>query len=187
VLEELPVGAFWRSRGEDESGFFRDLEAVAARRAVPVRPLSAGETLRWPDARLQVLHSGGPRRKLDATNNQSLVLLFERDGRRALLTGDAGAATEDALLRNRAAPRADVLKIGHHGSRGSTTPAFLEAVCPRLALLSCGRQNRFGHPAPGTLKTLAEARVPVLRTDLDSDVRIDLLPAVTRLRKRGLE
>ena len=46
VLEELPVGAFWRSRGEDESGFFRDLEAVAARRAVPVRPLSAGETLR---------------------------------------------------------------------------------------------------------------------------------------------
>jgi competence protein ComEC len=187
VLEELPVGAFWRSRGEDEGGFFRDLEAVASRRGVPVRPLSAGETLLWRDAGLEVLHSGGPRRKQDATNNQSLVLLFERDGRRALLTGDAGAATEDTLLRNGTVPRADVLKIGHHGSRGSTTPAFLDAVCPRAALLSCGRQNRFGHPAPGTLKTLAEARVPVFRTDLDSDVRIDLFPGTTRLRTRGLQ
>jgi competence protein ComEC len=186
VLEELAVGAFWRSRGEDEGGLFRDLEAAASRRRVPVRTLSAGETLLWRDASLEVLHSGGPRRKLDATNNQSLVLLFERDGRRALLTGDAGAATEDALLRNGAALRADVLKIGHHGSRGSTTPAFLDAVCPKAALLSCGRRNRFGHPAPETLKTLVEARVPVFRTDVASDVRIDLLPGATRLRARGL-
>ena len=161
-------------------------EATALRRGVPVRRLSAGEILLWRDATLAVLHSGGPRRKLDATNNQSLVLLFERDGRRALLTGDAGAGTEGALLRDPAALRADVLKIGHHGSRGSTTPAFLDAVCPKAALLSCGRQNRFGHPAPETLRTLGEARVPVFRTDLSSDVRIDLLPGATRLRSRGL-
>jgi competence protein ComEC len=186
VLEELPVGGFWRSSGDDEGGLFHDLESAAARRRIPARLLSAGQTLLWRDAGLAVLHSGGPRRKLDATNNQSLVLLFERDGRRALLTGDAGAATEADLLRAAAVPRADVLKIGHHGSRGSTTPAFLDAVCPKAALLSCGRQNRFGHPAPETLKTLGDGRVPVFRTDLQSDVRIDLLPGGTRIRERGL-
>jgi competence protein ComEC len=186
VMEELPVGAFWRSLGDDEGSLFRDLDATARRRGVPVRALSAGESILWRDASLAVLHSGGPRRKLDATNNQSLVLLFERDGRRALLTGDAGAATEGSLLRDGRVPRADILKIGHHGSRGSTTPTFLDAVCPKAALLSCGRENRFGHPAPETLRALGQAHIPVFRTDLESDFRIDLLPLATRLKSRGL-
>ena len=66
------------------------------------------------------------------------------------------------------------------------TPEFVDAVRPRLALVSCGRENRFGHPAPETLATLAARRIPVYRTDLASDVRVDLLPGATRLRLRGL-
>jgi competence protein ComEC len=186
VLEELPVGAFWHTRGEDEGNFIADLEAAATSRGVKSAAPAPGQTFLWRDASLEVLHSGGVRHKLDGTNNQSLVFLFERDGRRALLVGDAGAATEGALLRKAEVPRADVLKVGHHGSRGATTPAFLAAVCPRAALLSCGRGNRFGHPSPETLRVLADARVPVFRTDLASDVRMDLLPAATRLFLRGL-
>ena len=186
VLEDLPVREFWRSSGEDESDFFVDLDVLAAGRGVPVRVLGAGETIDQEGARITVIHSGGPRRKVDAINNQSLVFLFERDGRSALLTGDASAATEGTLLWERRIPRADLLKVGHHGSRSSTTAAFLEAVCPRAALISCGRENRFGHPAPATLRTLAAARVPVFRTDLSSDLRIDLLPDATRVWSRGL-
>ena len=186
VLEDLPVREFWRSSGEDESDFFVELDVLAAGRGVPVRVLEAGETIDREDARITVVHSGGPRRKVDPINNQSLVFLFERDGRSALLTGDASAATEEALLWERRVPRADLLKVGHHGSRSSTTTAFLEAVCPRASLISCGRENRFGHPAPATLQTLAAARVPVFRTDLSSDLRIDLLPDATRLWSRGL-
>jgi competence protein ComEC len=186
VLEELPVGAFFRSEGEDEAGLYHDLDATAARRSVPSAALAAGRAVHWADASLTVIHSGGPRWKTDATNNQSLVLLFEREGRRALLTGDAGAATESALLAKGRVPQADALKVGHHGSRGSTTPAFLAAVAPRAALLSCGRENRFGHPAPETLATLAAGRVRVFRTDLLSDVRLELSPASTRLAWRGL-
>jgi competence protein ComEC len=114
------------------------------------------------------------------------VLLFEREGRRALLTGDAGAPTETALLRRGRVPRADLLKIGHHGSRTATTPAFLAAVAPRAALLSCGRENRFGHPAPETLGTLAAARIHLFRTDLLSDVRLELSAGATRAAWRGL-
>ena len=186
VLEELPVAAFWRSAGDDESDFYRDLSAAAAARRVPAGPLPAGQTLRWDDGELEVLHSGGLRRKLDGVNNQSLVLVFERHGRRALLTGDAGTATERELLRaGRLAP-ADLLKVAHHGSRTSTAPEFLRAIRPRAALLSCGRDNRFGHPAVQTLDTLASARVALFRTDLRSDVRLDLGPGATRLFWRGL-
>ena len=186
VLEELPVGHFWRSSGEDEGDLYRDLEEVAARRGVPVERLARGSAVRWPDALLRVLHSGGLMHKQDGINNQSVVAMFERDGMRALLTGDAGAATERELLEAGADARAHLLKVGHHGSRTATTPEFLRAVSPRSALLSCGRGNWFGHPAPQTLETLREARVPVLRTDLLSDVRVTLEPTRTLLAWRGL-
>ena len=66
-------------------------------------------------------------------------------------------------------------------------PSLLEAVQPRVALLSCGRRNRFGHPAPQTLATLDRYGVPVLRTDARSDCRVELLPSATRLAWRGTE
>lgn len=185
VLEEIPVGALWRSAGADEGDLYARLEAEAADRGVPVRRLPAGATWERDRARLTVLHSGGAMRKLDGVNNQSVVAVFERDGRRALLTGDAGAPTEADLLVHGAVPSADLLKVGHHGSRTATTADFVDAVRPRVALVSCGRHNRFGHPAPETLETLEGAGVPVLRTDERSDVRADLLPSAIRLDWRG--
>jgi len=98
----------------------------------------------------------------------------------------AGEAAESELLRSGRALSADLLKVGHHGSRGSTTPAFLAAVSPRIALVSCGRENRFGHPAPETLASLAAARTRVFRTDIDSDLEVGLFPRATRLKMRDL-
>jgi competence protein ComEC len=187
ILEELPVGTLWLSAGEDENGLFARLRAAAGAAGVPVSVLRQGNKVAWRDARLTVIHSGGRRRKTDSINNQSVVAIFDRDGRRALLTGDAGAPTERDLASGGRLGHADLLKVGHHGSRTSTTPQLLAAVRPRLALLSCGRENRFGHPAPVTLQTLAAFGVPTFRTDRLGDVRADLLPEATRLSWRGLE
>lgn len=187
VLDEIPVGELWRSSGEDESDLYARLERAAAERGVAVRALSPLELWERDGARLSVLHSGGPMRKTDGVNNQSVVALFERHGRSALLTGDAGAPAETELAGAGALPPVDVLKIGHHGSRTATTPGLLEAVRPRVALISCGRHNRFGHPAPETLRTLGRFCVPALRTDERSDTRVELLPAATRLAWRGTE
>ena len=184
ILEELPVGALWISRAQDEGGLHRDLSAAAAARGIPVHRLRAGQAVIWRGARLAVLRSGGERARRDPTNNQSVVARFERDGRSALLTGDAGAAAESDLLRRGNPLRADVLKVGHHGSRSGSTPGFLASVAPRAALISCGRENRFGHPAPETLAALAALRIPLFRTDRDSDVRVELLPGATRLVRR---
>ncbi|HEY3204176.1 MAG TPA: DNA internalization-related competence protein ComEC/Rec2 [Thermoanaerobaculia bacterium] len=185
VLEELPVGQLLRSAGEDEGELYARLEATAAERRVSVRMLTAGDAIILDGARLLVLASGGFRRKNDAINNQSVVALFERDGRAALLTGDAGIPTEMDLLHAGALSPADVLKVGHHGSRTSTSAEFVGVLRPRIALLSCGRRNRFGHPAPQTLATLERFCVLVLRTDLRSDSRIELEPGRTRLTWRG--
>ena len=187
VVEELPVSKLWLSAGADESSLFARLRIAARDAGVPVEILRAGRIVSWPDARLTVLHSGGLPRKIDSINNQSVVAVFERGGRRALLTADAGASTEEALLEGGRTLTADLLKVAHHGSRTSTTPRFVAAVSPRLAILSCGRDNRFGHPAPETLRTLASRHVPVFRTDLLSDVRVELAPEATRLAWRGLE
>ncbi len=187
VVEELPVGKVWLSAGADESSLFGRLRAAARSAGVPVEVLATGRVLALPDARLTVLHSGGLPRKVDPVNNQSVVAIFERGGRRALLTGDAGTSTEDALVERGEDVSANLLKVGHHGSRTSTLPVFLEAVRPRVAILSCGRENRFGHPAPETLRALESHRVPVLRTDRLSDVRVELTPEATRLAWRGLE
>jgi competence protein ComEC len=150
--------------------------------------LSTGERVRWRDAMLAVLHSGGPLTKKDGINNQSVVARFERDGRSALLTGDAGAAAEAQIARMfpSSRMRSDILKVGHHGSRGSTSATFLDAVAPRAALLSCGRENRFGHPAAETLASLSARNVRLFRTDLDSDVGFELLPGSTRVLRRGV-
>jgi competence protein ComEC len=188
ILDELPVGALWRSSGQDEGGMFADLEAAAVRRGVPVRMLSTGERVKWRDAMLAVLHSGGPLTKKDGINNQSVVARFERDGRSALLTGDAGAAAEAQIssIFPSMRIRSDILKVGHHGSRGSTSAPFLDTVAPRAALLSCGRENRFGHPAAETLASLSARNVRLFRTDLESDVGFELLPASTRVLRRGV-
>ena len=187
VLEELPVGELWQSAGEDEGEFQARLSALAEGRRVRVRVMSAGDVFERGGARLIVLNSGGPMRKKDGVNNQSIVALFERDGRSALLTGDIGAPAEDALRDGGSAPHADVLKVAHHGSRTSTSPGFVDAVSPRLALLSCGRRNRFGHPSPATLRTLGRRCIPVLRTDERSDCLVELSPRATRLAWRGRE
>jgi competence protein ComEC len=85
---------------------------------------------------------------------------------RFLFTGDAEAAEEEWLLaRDPAALAADVLKVGHHGSSTSTTAPFLAAVRPRLALVSVGAHNAYGHPSPEVMQSLRDSGVQVLRTD----------------------
>jgi competence protein ComEC len=121
--------------------------------------------------RLTVLHAGSDEAKV---NERSLVLRAEAFGRRVLLTGDAGREAEREMLDLWSAVdlRADVLKIGHHGSNGSTSDDFLDAVSPRLALISVGVANPYHHPSPGLLARLTAHRIPLLRTDRAGEILV---------------
>lgn len=105
-------------------------------------------------------------------NETSVVLQVRYGAHRFLLTGDAERDEEAWLLQHydRETLAADVLKLGHHGSRTSSSAALLDAVQPRLAIASVGTGNRYGHPAPETLAALLAREVPVLRTDLEGTV-----------------
>lgn len=88
----------------------------------------------------------------------------------AMLTGDAEKYLEYQLLLSGADLKSDILKVGHHGSKTSTTEDFVRAVLPDYAVISVGRKNRYGHPTQQTLDTLAKFNIKTLRTDQDGDI-----------------
>ncbi len=103
--------------------------------------------------------SGSPR------NNDSLVLEIAYGRRRFVLTGDAERAVESELVMKGMLTHADVLKVGHHGSKTSTIPDLLGAVQPAFAVISVGEGNLYGHPHPDVIRRLQEAHAQTLRTD----------------------
>lgn len=133
-----------------------------------------GRTVHLDGVALRFLHPEGER--LDATedaNDVSLVFRLEYGRFAALFTGDAPVDVEQRLVRRFGERlRADVLKVGHHGSTTSTAEPFLDAVAPRIALISVGRRNRYGHPAPAVLDRLQRRDIRVLRTDLEGSITV---------------
>ncbi len=107
----------------------------------------------------------------DSENDLSLVMVAETTVGRILLPGDAEAPALDSLMRSGVDVRADVLKVPHHGSR-TTSEAFLAAVRPRVAVISAGRDNMFGHPHPEIVEVLNDVGSRILRTDLHGDVAV---------------
>jgi len=107
-------------------------------------------------------------------NNSSVVLLAAIGRWKVLLTGDVEKDAEELLAARDV--RADVLKVGHHGSRTSTTPPLLDAVRPRIALISCGLRNSFGHPHPIVVEALRSRGVRIWRTDRNGTIDLDFLP-----------
>ncbi len=152
---------------------YEELLETAAGEHVSVRSLRAGENLDLGQLQIHVLAPAASYRPSVAPgNNDSLVLRVRFKDSSILLMGDAEAPEEQAILATLANGHATslqstILKIGHHGSVTSTRPAFLQAVKPPWAVLSCGRRNRFGHPRPEVLAELQAAHTRTFRTDID--------------------
>ncbi|KPJ71507.1 hypothetical protein AMJ50_01800 [Parcubacteria bacterium DG_74_3] len=110
--------------------------------------------------------------ELENSNNTSIVLRLIFNGQSFLFTGDIYKSIEKKLLGKGIALGSNVLKIGHHGSKTSTSEDFLEGVLPEIAVISVGRGNSYGHPHAETLATLNKYDIKVLRTDLNGDIKM---------------
>jgi len=144
------------------SGVLADAHAVGAN----VIRHTAGDVFDFDGVRIRVLApEPGYRPAATPGNNDSLVLQMRYGNTSALLEGDAESPSEERMLA-RGGLQSDVLKVGHHGSRTSTTPEFLTAVSPSWAAISVGRRNFYGHPRPEVLDELQTAHVLTLRTDM---------------------
>jgi competence protein ComEC len=171
LLKSYPVGEIWHNGQPSPAGaqgaWQRALQS-AQRRGVVVK--TPAELCRL-DGVLRVL-SPCPGPVVDwSPNDNSLVLQLRHGRRTALLAGDAEAASEARMLRRGAADLAsDFLKLGHHGSRTSSSLPWLRAVQPRWAVASCGVRNRFGHPNADVMQRLSRLGVRFARTDRDGAV-----------------
>ncbi|HRI71016.1 MAG TPA: DNA internalization-related competence protein ComEC/Rec2, partial [Polyangium sp.] len=175
TIPSIEVGEFWDTgQGEDHGAgpVYKRMMAGLRARNVPIRrpDTLCGKHL-IGGATIEVL-SPCPGFVVDeSANDNSFVVRIGYGKRSVLLVGDAEAQAERTLLeRDPNVLRADLLKIGHHGSRTSTTSEFLEAVSPSVALVCSGVRNRYGHPDPGVVKRLEARGVTVARTDRGGDI-----------------
>jgi competence protein ComEC len=191
ILRNFRPRELWVSV-DPNSDSYRALLAEAASLGIHVRHLRAGDRLTWDTLDLAVLaptpdytNPGPP------INNDSLVLRMTFGRASALLEGDAEAPSEHTMVAaalSGLGPQLGpdtLLKVGHHGSRTSTTPEFLALVAPQDAVISVGLHNTFGHPRPEIVQRLHDAHARVFRTDqfglttflLSRDGQISALPA----------
>jgi competence protein ComEC len=174
-LGGIAVGAFWDTgQGEREGtgGGYATLLTNMRKAHVPIlRPDTLCGRHDMGGAVVEVLAPCPGPSPDRGPNDNSIVLRITYGARSFLFVGDSEHEAEhDLLALGPGRVRADVLKVGHHGSRTSSTPVFIAAVAPTYAVISTGVRNRFGHPNPNTLRTLHEAGVHVFRTDADGAV-----------------
>lgn len=175
-LENTAMGEVWDSGQGEREGvggvYAAFVERARASHVAVRRPADICGSHEIGGAKVTVLAPCPAYDRDFGPNDNSLVLKIEFGRRAFLFVGDAEAHEEENLLR-RGDLRADVLKVGHHGSRTSSSAAFVGAVGPAEAVISVGSRNRFGHPNPRTLETLLHAGARVWRTDANGEVQIE--------------
>ena len=164
VILDLDVDAVWLPSTSSDTLTYAAVLAAAKSRNLAITVPQAGDTFTLGQAEIEVLAA----QTSNDLNDTSLVLQASYEDTSFLFMGDAGTAVENNLLMAGADLRSDVLKVGHHGSSTSTSAAFLAAVSPEAAVISCGAGNSYGHPHQATLDRLAG--VAVWRTDRNGTI-----------------
>jgi competence protein ComEC len=162
----MPIDEVWMAPGAES---VRCAARLAARARVGARTLRAGDRLTLGGLEIEILHPVDA--GADAANRESVVARVSAGGRRLLFLGDLPADLErrlTAVAADRLA--ADVIKVAHHGSAGSSSAELLRAAGARLAVVSAGARNPFGHPATPALVRLRASGARILRTDRDGEI-----------------
>ena len=175
LMRRLRVDAFADSGQRYTGHAYLDALATARRSGVPTLYPRLGDrwstddgvTFTFLGPSLPFIQDSG-----NDVNDNSIAFVLQYRQFRMLFTGDAGTEAEQRFLRSGIDLHADVLKVGHHGSAYGTAAEFLAAVHPRYAVISVGRHNTFGHPAPATLERLRAVGARIYRTDRDGAIVI---------------
>jgi len=133
-----------------------------------VTEAAAGRTFMLGDARIEILAPDGSYNEY--LNNYSIAFLLTHGGNSFLLTGDAEFESEAAMIQRGGLSKVSLYKAGHHGSNYSSSRELLDIIRPAAAVISCGRDNPYGHPADSTIKRLEEYTDKIYRTDVNGTV-----------------
>lgn len=173
IIKNFSVGEFWS--GTEVSA---EIQQELDKRKVPQRKIAVGDVIRLPGPVIITVLSpaGSTRGAADSdetnVNENSLVFRLRYGSFSMIFCADAGFEAERLMLAGRYDLKSTVLKVGHHGSRYSTSEAFLERVQPAMALISAGAGNRFGLPSPRTVGLLGSKGIVLYRTDRDGTIKL---------------
>jgi competence protein ComEC len=174
VMADFAPSQAWEGIPVPRQRALQEWIADARTRGIPVTQRLAGDRLPFGNARLRVLHpQPADWERQRVRNDDSVVIEVVFGDVAVLLTGDIGADVERGLIPRLTPARIRVLKVAHHGSRTSSSSDLLEAWRPQIAVISCGRGNSFGHPAPDVLQRLEAVGATVYRTDRDGQVTLE--------------
>ena len=168
VLNAVPVDLILSPLTEWNSKKFESMKSLASKQGAPIIVPDEGDTLQLGGATVTVLHCWPQAGTYTTTNDTSIVVRIDYGETSIIVTGDAEYTSEYMMIDSGLPLKADVLRVGHHGSYTSTTQEFLEAVGPQYAVISCGKGNDYGHPHQVTLNKLAG--IELYRTDLQGTV-----------------
>ena len=174
ILLSVPVDTFYITDTPSATERYRQMLLALQQCGCTVRKTEAPMTIAWDEDVSVTVLNPLPNQEYEEINNTSIVLKVTYGDVSFLLTGDLETDGEQLLLAvyGSKALRADVLKLGHHGSMGATSDLFLDAVRPRIAIASAGKDNDYGHPHYQLLERLEEHGISLYRTDLDGNITV---------------
>lgn len=168
IIDDYEIGCIYMPDMQSNSKTYQNFMDTIDANQIPIIEAYAGESFALGGAACTIV---SPAKDADKdANNESVMLLLDYLDSEFLFTGDAEEWAEDQVLSAGYNIDADVLKVAHHGSYTGTSEAFLKAVTPDYAIISCGKDNKYGHPHEETLELLNEYSIDTLRTDVSGDV-----------------
>ena len=170
VMEHFPVKAVWCSHPSFSTTLFSSFQNQVKAQNLSIYCPNPGTVYESDGITVTVLGPLHENNTYADLNNTSLVLMVQYGQKKFLFTGDMETYAEEQLVAAKTDLKADVLKVGHHGSYSSTSQAFLNKVDPDYAVITCGYQNEYGHPHGAPMNRLKNARVELFRTDTMGNV-----------------
>jgi competence protein ComEC len=198
VLERYSVKQILANSLVTDTGVFSKFRDLVIAGKIPVYSPKSGDKIKVAGIELKVLfplekqgsevvwQSTQPQDVMGETtysgnlNKTAIALELKDQNFKAILTGDLGIAEENQL----SVEPVDILKVGHHGSKYSTSLSFLEEIRPKLAVISVGANNSYGHPATEILQRLKDLNINILRTDIDGEIEIVIDGVTWKIEKK---
>ncbi len=172
LLKNMKVKNLIISIQPENSEFYEEITNICIQKNTNIMYVKKGNKFKIANLDIEILHPNNNFIAENKLNNNALVCKINYYNFKMLFTGDIEKIAESQLLDEELS--ADLLKVGHHGSKTSTTQEFLNKVNPQIALIGVGENNKFGHPNDDVIKRLQEKGVKIFRTDLNGEININI-------------
>lgn len=181
VIKNYEVGAFLSPGRERDMAAYNYLLEQLDKKQIQHIALRAGDKINYQNIGIDVLSPTSSNLKSKELNDVGVVLMVRQNGIKSLFTADVGGKVEVALVEKYNLD-ADILKVGHHGSKYSTSKAFLAEVTPKISLIEVGK-NSYGHPTKESLSRLANIGSQIFRTDQEGNIKLTFSDDVIRVSR----